>query len=254
MIRRPPRSTLFPYTTLFRSPRIASDVGTVECTRLHDAVPFPRASRRPDHRWGRRRNAAPDARLATPLPPAGSCGRRRDRLGAGSGQHVLCAAHASSRAKTPALAALAEVGGRGGPGSAVPALAERATRSVERLREFADHGRSGFPADAHRTGAGRRRVRQREESHLYPPTARGPERDPRQAWEENLAGARSACRNAAGVSAKALPAPRPDRNGVLFGEAQALGSRARSLAPHANAPSPAARTEFQPVPLEASLP
>lgn len=34
-------------------------------------------------------------------------------------------------------------------------------------------------------------------------------------------------------------APRPDRNGVLFGEAQALGSRAWSLAPHADAPSPA---------------
>src|SRR5947199_9702412 len=27
MIRRPPRSTLFPYTTLFRSPRIAYDRG-----------------------------------------------------------------------------------------------------------------------------------------------------------------------------------------------------------------------------------
>src|SRR3712207_9176000 len=28
MIRRPPRSTLFPYTTLFRSPRCCSRVGT----------------------------------------------------------------------------------------------------------------------------------------------------------------------------------------------------------------------------------
>jgi hypothetical protein len=69
-----------------------------------------------------------------------------------------------------------------------------------------------------------------ERNHnLYPPAARGPERDPCPAWEENWAGARGACRNAAGVSAQALPAPRPDRNGVLFGEAQALGSRARSL-------------------------
>src|SRR3712207_8732032 len=29
MIRRPPRSTLFPYTTLFRSQRIAFDIGVV---------------------------------------------------------------------------------------------------------------------------------------------------------------------------------------------------------------------------------
>src|SRR5207244_323976 len=103
----------------------------------------------------------------------------------------------------------AEVGGRGGSGSAVPALAERATRSVERLREFARCRADGLRADAHRTGAGRRRVRQREESPLYPPAARGPERDPRQTWEEDLAGARSACPDAAGVSATALPASRP---------------------------------------------
>src|SRR6266536_1227062 len=31
MIRRPPRSTLFPYTTLFRSRR--TQIGTSECTR-----------------------------------------------------------------------------------------------------------------------------------------------------------------------------------------------------------------------------
>src|SRR2546427_9483796 len=30
MIRRPPRSTLFPYTTLFRSPRVGQRVGGLE--------------------------------------------------------------------------------------------------------------------------------------------------------------------------------------------------------------------------------
>src|SRR5256885_11860695 len=30
MIRRPPRSTLFPYTTLFRSPELLDDVGAEE--------------------------------------------------------------------------------------------------------------------------------------------------------------------------------------------------------------------------------
>lgn len=64
----------------------------------------------------------------------------------------------------------------------------------------------------------------------------------------------SADRNAAGVSAKALPAPRPDRNGVLFGEALALRSRARMVAVHEATPGAAARTQFQPVSLEASLP
>src|SRR2546426_7868361 len=38
MIRRPPRSTLFPYTTLFRS-FVAADVATAEgCTIVADAV------------------------------------------------------------------------------------------------------------------------------------------------------------------------------------------------------------------------
>jgi len=48
----------------------------------------------------------------------------------------LCDAYASSRAKTAAVVALAEVGGRGGSGSAVRAVAARLTRPLERLREF----------------------------------------------------------------------------------------------------------------------
>src|SRR5438874_9157325 len=39
MIRRPPRSTLFPYTTLFRSPRYRSDVGRAASRRLHSPAP-----------------------------------------------------------------------------------------------------------------------------------------------------------------------------------------------------------------------
>src|SRR5687768_17634559 len=31
MIRRPPRSTLFPYTTLFRSPRLSACTGESDC-------------------------------------------------------------------------------------------------------------------------------------------------------------------------------------------------------------------------------
>src|SRR2546422_3997712 len=45
MIRRPPRSTLFPYTTLFRSPRLAVDQhlvpGLVHDDRAaHDSLPL----------------------------------------------------------------------------------------------------------------------------------------------------------------------------------------------------------------------
>src|SRR3712207_7221771 len=35
MIRRPPRSTLFPYTTLFRSVRIAAALGTLATVTLY---------------------------------------------------------------------------------------------------------------------------------------------------------------------------------------------------------------------------
>src|SRR5260370_15317517 len=37
MIRRPPRSTLFPYTTLFRSPRIYENLITLTMVRMEDA-------------------------------------------------------------------------------------------------------------------------------------------------------------------------------------------------------------------------
>src|SRR3712207_9550824 len=56
MIRRPPRSTLFPYTTLFRSPRPARAQG-----------------------GGRRAQALPDLRRGPELPPRGRHGLRRRR-------------------------------------------------------------------------------------------------------------------------------------------------------------------------------
>src|SRR5689334_23688278 len=51
MIRRPPRSTLFPYTTLFRSPRRhLADVGRGRVRlRRHPRLPLPAG----DHRRGR---------------------------------------------------------------------------------------------------------------------------------------------------------------------------------------------------------
>jgi hypothetical protein len=70
---------------------------------------------------------------------------------------------------------------------------------------------------------------------------------------KNLAHPRSACPDAAGVPATPLSPPCSDRESVQFGEAQALGSRARSFAAHPDASSPAARLEFQSVSSEASL-
>src|SRR4029077_6172159 len=132
-------------------------------------------------------------------------------------------------------------------------VADRATRPVERLCEFASGRRSRFRANAHRAGAGRRRVRQRAEPHLHPTTTRGAQCDPSQAWKENLEYPWGARRNAAGISATALSAPRSDREPVQFGETQALGSCPGPLAAHAKASSSAARVEFQSVPPEASL-
>jgi len=61
-------------------------------------------------------------------------------------------------------------------------------------------------------------------------------------------------RDAARIPATTLPPPIPDRDHVQLGEAQALGSCAGPLAAHTEAPSAAARTEFQYVPVETSLP
>jgi len=69
--------------------------------------------------------------------------------------------------------------------------------------------------------------------------------DPGQARKENLARSWSACRNAAGVSEPALPTPCSNRERLLFGQTQALGSRPRPQLVHASTPSPVARPEFQ---------
>src|SRR5258708_25372287 len=42
MIRRPPRSTLFPYTTLFRSPRRISETDPDTCTKRRIETTTPR--------------------------------------------------------------------------------------------------------------------------------------------------------------------------------------------------------------------
>src|SRR2546430_8136967 len=48
MIRRPPRSTLFPYTTLFRSPAACTGSGETGSGRLHavDGMDFPQGDRK----------------------------------------------------------------------------------------------------------------------------------------------------------------------------------------------------------------
>src|SRR3712207_7101938 len=54
MIRRPPRSTLFPYTTLFRSAATGPDPAVVlGATRT---VGHRRSGAQPDRRWGDRKS------------------------------------------------------------------------------------------------------------------------------------------------------------------------------------------------------
>src|SRR2546422_4479533 len=51
MIRRPPRSTLFPYTTLFRSAVLSSQTLSRECLNLHRVgAALPRRSAVQQHR------------------------------------------------------------------------------------------------------------------------------------------------------------------------------------------------------------
>jgi Transposase domain (DUF772) len=185
-------------------------------------------------------------------------GRKRARgrhgFGARGGEHVLCAQDVSSRAEAAAVAALAEVGCRGGFGSKVPVVADRAARSLERLCEFAGGRRNGFPANTHRPGAGRRGVRQREKSHLHSEDTWSAKCDPRQTRKENLARARRARRDAAGIPTTNLSAPRTDRERILRGQTQDLGSGTWTQFAHADASSPVARSELQSVSLEASPP
>src|SRR2546422_8324630 len=85
MIRRPPRSTLFPYTTLFRSVH----VGRIHARPAEPALlvePPPRLGQRDRDRIGllaRRAPRRPDPHLAAaPLPQLDEVGRERaPRLG-----------------------------------------------------------------------------------------------------------------------------------------------------------------------------
>ncbi len=129
-------------------------------------IPFSAASERCDYRPRGGRDGAPVAREAQKKPTESPRGRRRHWLGAGRGQHVLRAAHASSRTKATAVEALVEMGGRGGHGSAVLARADCAAWSLERLCKFACRRPDGFSANADRSGAGRCRVRQ-QRNHTY---------------------------------------------------------------------------------------
>src|SRR3712207_7442758 len=62
MIRRPPRSTLFPYTTLFRSPK----AGTDRCPIGAESVPRSDRSRSPHGFGPKRRSRTRSLNPATP--------------------------------------------------------------------------------------------------------------------------------------------------------------------------------------------
>src|SRR2546430_3972273 len=68
MIRRPPRSTLFPYTTLFRSRRAVGGTGAAGA------------------RWSAGRGARPRADVRAPSPPARAEDRKSTRLNSSHSQ------------------------------------------------------------------------------------------------------------------------------------------------------------------------
>src|SRR5256886_11759480 len=66
MIRRPPRSTLFPYTTLFRSTAIATNAQNITAGPFMAAIPTP-----PSTAWGTTYFYAPNANGTFTISAAG---------------------------------------------------------------------------------------------------------------------------------------------------------------------------------------
>src|SRR3712207_8478362 len=88
MIRRPPRSTLFPYTTLFRSRRLV-------VPRLRRPLPLPSERSHPrgegDHAARRQRHADGDALLLGPaLVGLRQRDRKSTRLNSSHAQYLVC--------------------------------------------------------------------------------------------------------------------------------------------------------------------
>src|SRR3712207_7222183 len=83
MIRRPPRSTLFPYTTLFRSRTLSSDVA-ITATLASQAAPPAAATR-----LRMRRVLVMDAMLA-PRPGAVVCRSEEHTSELQSRQYLVC--------------------------------------------------------------------------------------------------------------------------------------------------------------------
>src|SRR2546422_7743994 len=85
MIRRPPRSTLFPYTTLFRSPSLQAK-----------PVPYPHSGK------ARRRGPGPPGILAHPLaPPKTPPGRSEEHTSElQSRLHLVCRLLLEKKKKT----------------------------------------------------------------------------------------------------------------------------------------------------------
>src|SRR2546422_3498660 len=80
MIRRPPRSTLFPYTTLFRSDRREPDVGQADAGLLDRAVGAQRQLR--GHRGG---GEVTDLALQLEVRAAAAGDRKSTRLNSSHG-------------------------------------------------------------------------------------------------------------------------------------------------------------------------
>src|SRR5438874_9173944 len=78
MIRPPPRSTLFPYTTLFRSARFNSSATTLPIARLPSALKWARRSEEHTSELQSRRDLV--CRLLLEKKKYGHRGRRPDRV------------------------------------------------------------------------------------------------------------------------------------------------------------------------------
>src|SRR2546425_12177428 len=136
MIRRPPRSTLFPYTTLFRSKRrIRSISSTRQITKTMEMVATSRLKKAQDRVVAARPYAAalaevigdlyaPELAERFPLlrrPAADGVGRRPTALGLITSNRGLCGGFNANLIRG-ARRRLQELEGQGGAGAAGPHL------------------------------------------------------------------------------------------------------------------------------------
>ncbi len=180
-----------------------------------------------------------------------SRGHRWHRAVAQRHQQLLYSPHRAAFARHDALEPLVEVPHRRRSRRSTHSGAARAPGPLVRLPRAAEPGRRGGSGDAHRLAAGRRRIRHRSQPPAHSSATGSAQHHPRETRTQQPRG--NSRTDAPALSATHLRSARQGRDDLLGHQAQTLGASARAQPAHASPPSAASRTDFQLLPLEASL-